>query len=195
MKLAHFTEGGLAGLGIYAGDGLMDLRKRLPPHIKTMIDLIGQWSAVHEQLDAMAALPADLSMEQVTLKAPISRPGKIMAIGLNYADHAAETGMELPAEQLWFSKAVTSAATDYVAAYAGLIGCFVDAPFTSLGTDGFGRSDTRTALRRFFEVDRYHVVLAALRSLIDIGALNAELSVAAIHRYGIDGQVPPPWSR
>ena len=64
------------------------------------------------------------------------------------------------------------AATDYVAAYAGLIACFVDAPFTSLGTDGFGRSDTRTALRRFFEVDRHHVVVAALHSLSISGALD-----------------------
>jgi 2-keto-4-pentenoate hydratase/2-oxohepta-3-ene-1,7-dioic acid hydratase in catechol pathway len=108
MKLANFTEGGSAGLGIYVGDGLLDLRKRLPPHVKTMIDLIEQWSEVRGQLDALAALPADLSLEQVTLKAPIVRPGKIMAIGLNYADHAAETGMELPSDQLWFSKAVTS---------------------------------------------------------------------------------------
>jgi pyruvate dehydrogenase E1 component len=87
------------------------------------------------------------------------------------------------------------AATDYVAAYAGLIACFVHAPFTSLGTDGFGRSDTRAALRRFFEVDRHHVVLAALHSLIKIGALGADTSAAAIDRYGIDGDVGPPWSR
>jgi pyruvate dehydrogenase E1 component len=86
------------------------------------------------------------------------------------------------------------AATDYVAAYAGLIACFVAAPFTSLGTDGFGRSDTRTALRRFFEVDRHHVVIATLRSLVNIGALSSETSAAAIDRYGIDADVPPPWS-
>jgi 2-keto-4-pentenoate hydratase/2-oxohepta-3-ene-1,7-dioic acid hydratase in catechol pathway len=108
MKLANFTEGGSTGLGIYAGDGLIDLRKRLPPYIKSMIDLIEQWSEVRGQLDGFATLPADLSLDQVTLRAPIPRPGKIMAIGLNYADHAAETGMELPSDQLWFSKAVTS---------------------------------------------------------------------------------------
>jgi len=87
------------------------------------------------------------------------------------------------------------AATDYVAAYAGLIACFVDAPFTSLGTDGFGRSDTRTALRRFFEIDRCHLVLAALRALVDIGELDPGTSASAIERYGIDADVQPPWSR
>jgi pyruvate dehydrogenase E1 component len=87
------------------------------------------------------------------------------------------------------------AATDYVAAYAGLIAGYVDAPFTSLGTDGFGRSDTRTALRRFFEVDRQHVVLAALCALVNIGALSPDTSAAAIGRYGLDTDVPPPWSR
>jgi pyruvate dehydrogenase E1 component len=87
------------------------------------------------------------------------------------------------------------AATDYVAAYAGLIACFVEAPFTSLGTDGFGRSDTRTALRRFFEVDRHHVVVAALRSLVNSGAQAPDSLAAAIDRYAIDADAGPPWSR
>lgn len=113
MKLAQFTENGLAGLGIVADNGLVDLRKRLPPHIKSMIALIEHWGEVGDELQAVAGLPPDLSMDQVTLKAPISRPGKIMCIGLNYADHAAEAGMELPADQLWFSKAVTSIADPY----------------------------------------------------------------------------------
>ena len=57
------------------------------------------------------------------------------------------------------------AATDYVRALPQLIAAYVDADFTALGTDGFGRSDTRAVLRRFFEVDRHHIVVAALHAL------------------------------
>ena len=64
------------------------------------------------------------------------------------------------------------AATDYVRAYPELIAAHVRAPFTALGTDGFGRSDTRARLRRFFEVDRQHVVVAALAALADEGDVS-----------------------
>ncbi|WP_087499985.1 alpha-ketoglutarate dehydrogenase [Pseudomonas sp. SID14000] len=81
------------------------------------------------------------------------------------------------------------AASDYVRAYAQLIAAHVCAPFTALGTDGFGRSDTRSALRRFFEVDRQHIALAALAG-IDPGK-HAE----ARQRYGIDARAEAPWNR
>jgi pyruvate dehydrogenase E1 component len=87
------------------------------------------------------------------------------------------------------------AATDYVAAYAGLVASYVDAPFIALGTDGFGRSDTRAALRRFFEVDRNHVTLTALYSLVKSGQLSADVPEAAIKRYGIDRTAASPWTQ
>ena len=65
-----------------------------------------------------------------------------------------------------------------------------DRSFTALGTDGFGRSDRRAALRRFFEVDRHHVVVAALRALGEDTA-----AATAIDRYGLDTEVAPPWQR
>jgi pyruvate dehydrogenase E1 component len=61
------------------------------------------------------------------------------------------------------------AATDYVCAYPDLVAPFVNAPYRSLGTDGFGRSDNRAALRRFFEIDRQHIVVAALYALAEAG--------------------------
>ena len=63
-----------------------------------------------------------------------------------------------------------------------------------LGTDGFGRSDTREKLRRFFEVDRYYVAVAALKALADDGALPAGKVTEAITKYGIDAAKPPPWT-
>lgn len=85
------------------------------------------------------------------------------------------------------------AATDYVVAYPQLISAYVKQPFLALGTDGFGRSDTRQALRKFFEVDRHHIVVAALDSL---GPRVARSAVAAaIKRYGIDVDAAAPWTR
>ena len=81
------------------------------------------------------------------------------------------------------------AATDYVRAYPQTIASYVRAPFTALGTDGFGRSDTRAALRGFFEVNREHIVVAAL------AAVSRERAAEAIERYGIDAEAAPSWLR
>jgi pyruvate dehydrogenase E1 component len=83
------------------------------------------------------------------------------------------------------------AATDYLRSFSDQIRPFVgDRPFTALGTDGFGRSDRRAVLRSFFEVDRRHVVLAALRALGEDAA-----AAKAIERYEIDTEGAPPWQR
>jgi pyruvate dehydrogenase E1 component len=62
-----------------------------------------------------------------------------------------------------------------------------------LGTDGFGRSDTRENLRKFFEVDRYHVTIAALKSLADMGQFDAAKIDVAIAKYGINPDIKAPW--
>ncbi|MNV70889.1 Pyruvate dehydrogenase E1 component [compost metagenome] len=92
-------------------------------------------------------------------------------------------------------KAPIIAATDYVRAYPQLIASYVDAPFTVLGTDGFGRSDTRSALRDFFEVDHRHVAVAALAALASEGAIARQTVADAIARYGLDGALDAPWMR
>ena len=84
------------------------------------------------------------------------------------------------------------AASDYVRLYAEQIGPFVDQRYVTLGTDGFGRSDTREALRHFFEVDRYWVTLAALKALADEGAIDRSKVAEAIVKYGIDINKPNP---
>ena len=87
------------------------------------------------------------------------------------------------------------AATDYVRAWPQLVASYVSAPFTALGTDGFGRSDTRAALREFFEVDPHQIVLAALSALRTQGGVGAEDCAAAIARYGIAVGLDAPWRR
>jgi pyruvate dehydrogenase E1 component len=78
------------------------------------------------------------------------------------------------------------AASDYVRMFANQIRPFVDRRYVVLGTDGYGRSDTRKNLRRFFEVDRYYVALAALTALADEGELPRAKIKEAIDKYGID---------
>jgi len=82
--------------------------------------------------------------------------------------------------------------TDYMKSFADQIRNFVPQRFVSLGTDGYGRSDSREALRSFFEVDRYYVVLAALKALADEGKLPASKAAEAIKKYKIDANRPNP---
>jgi pyruvate dehydrogenase E1 component len=86
------------------------------------------------------------------------------------------------------------AASDWVRAWAEQIRPYLDRRFLVLGTDGFGRSDTRERLRRFFEVDRFHVVAAALKALADEGALPAARAEEAMRKYGLDPAKPAPWT-
>ncbi|MGZ8162420.1 MAG: pyruvate dehydrogenase (acetyl-transferring), homodimeric type [Methylobacter sp.] len=85
------------------------------------------------------------------------------------------------------------AATDYSRAFAEQIRAYISAPYTVLGTDGFGRSDTRENLRRFFEVDRFHVTVAALKSLADLGKFDPAKVEVAIAKYGISADATAPW--
>ena len=85
------------------------------------------------------------------------------------------------------------AATDYVKSFADQIRPFVPRRYRVLGTDGYGRSDYRRNLRRFFEVDRHYVAVAALAALAEDGTIPAATAADAITRYGIDPDKPDPW--
>jgi pyruvate dehydrogenase E1 component len=82
--------------------------------------------------------------------------------------------------------------TDYIRAYAEQIREYVSSRFVSLGTDGFGRSDTRESLRTFFEVNRFYVVVAALKALSDSGEMESKVVQQAIKKYGINPEKPNP---
>src|SRR5690606_35732320 len=78
------------------------------------------------------------------------------------------------------------AATDYVRQYADQIRAFVPMRYTVLGTDGYGRSDTRQNLRSFFEVDRYHIAHAAIAALAAEDVMNAKDVARAVKTFNID---------
>jgi pyruvate dehydrogenase E1 component len=97
-------------------------------------------------------------------------------------------------QQLTDSAGPIIAATDYMRTYAEQIRAFMPTgrSYKVLGTDGFGRSDTRAKLREFFEVNRYFVVIAALKSLVDAGSLDKAIVAKAIQKYGIQADKPNP---
>jgi pyruvate dehydrogenase E1 component, homodimeric type len=105
---------------------------------------------------------------------------------------------EAEPRQPWVSRCLAGrqgpavAATDYVRAFAEQIRPYLDRRYVVLGTDGYGRSDTREALRGFFEVDRHFVTVAALKALADDGELPPAKVSEAIRKYGIDPDKPNP---
>ncbi|HNW19057.1 MAG TPA: fumarylacetoacetate hydrolase family protein [Sphingorhabdus lacus] len=103
MKLATYTANGQTRTGIVVGDAIIDSGVG-----GTMIDLIRDWDHLKGDLETKAAAGGGVPLTSVRLEAPVQRPGKIFAIGLNYADHIAESKMETPQRQVWFTKAQTS---------------------------------------------------------------------------------------
>lgn len=102
MKLATYRDGGLR-IGIVDGDALVD-----SDFDGSMIDLIARWPQARATLEQRLATGPRRALSSVALAAPIARPGKIFAIGLNYADHIAESQLERPTDQVWFTKATTA---------------------------------------------------------------------------------------
>lgn len=107
MKLATYRQGGgPAAIGVVIeGERLVPLGGLA----RDMIDLIARWDALQGEVRRLVGAGGEsVPLSEVRLLAPIPRPGKIMAIGLNYADHIAETGAETPAHQIWFSKQINA---------------------------------------------------------------------------------------
>jgi len=96
------------------------------------------------------------------------------------------------AQCLQDAKGPVIASTDYMKSFAEQIQRFVPGKFVALGTDGFGRSDSREALRDFFEVNRYYVVVAALKALSDEGKLPAAKVAEAVKKYNLNSNKPNP---
>jgi pyruvate dehydrogenase E1 component len=175
--------------------GMYCLRK--PESRPSTIRLLGSGAILREVIAAADILESDWDIGaeiwSVTSFSELAREAR-------ECDRRSRLNPQLPGGTSYVASCLAGttpivAATDYVAAYAAMIACYVEAPFTALGTDGFGRSDTRAALRRFFEVDRHSVVVAALHSLAKIEQVGKELVADAVARYGIDSSSRPPWTQ
>ncbi|HEY3638566.1 MAG TPA: fumarylacetoacetate hydrolase family protein [Rhizomicrobium sp.] len=108
MKLVTYTAGAEPRLGIVVDGGVVDISRHLADAPGDMISLIQQWDRLKPQLELAAMSQADQPLSSVNLRAPILRPGKILAIGLNYLDHVEETGAQRPAFPTFFAKMPTA---------------------------------------------------------------------------------------
>ena len=160
-----------------------------PPAVR----LLGSGAILREVLAAADLLLEDFGLKaevwSVTSFSELAREG-IAVERDNRLHPAREARLSYVQDRLGAQSAPVIAASDYVRAVAEQVRPFVAAPYSTLGTDGFGRSDYRSALRRFFEVDGHHVALAALHALGRV-----EDARAAIEKYDIDPEVAPAWTR
>jgi ureidoglycolate lyase len=106
MKLISYSKAGEALIGVTDGKKVARLNGRLDATVTDMLSLMEAWESVKKTVQAIRTF--DYSLDEVRLRPPIMRPGKILGMGLNYADHVAEAGMEMPAQQIWFSKMVNT---------------------------------------------------------------------------------------
>ncbi|WP_013123844.1 pyruvate dehydrogenase (acetyl-transferring), homodimeric type [Thiomonas sp.] len=159
--------------------------------VKQRVQLLGSGSILRESLAAQELLESDWGVAADVWSCPsfneLARDGKA-AERWNLLHPTDKPRVPFVTQQLDKHAGPVVASTDYVRLFAEQIRPFLPKGrnYRVLGTDGFGRSDTRTELRRHFEVDRHYIVLAALRGLVDEGALPASKLTEAIAKYGID---------
>jgi len=161
------------------------------------VQLMGSGTIFREVIAAADLLKADWGVESDIWGAPsfneLARDGQDVA-RWNLL-HPLEAPKKSHVEQkLAGTEGPVVAATDYVKMFAEQIRPFVKRNYIVLGTDGFGRSDTREKLRHFFEVDRYWVTLAALKALADDGLIDRAKVAAALVKYNLDPNKPNPMS-
>jgi ureidoglycolate lyase len=106
MKLLRYIHQDRVRIGALRGQAVVDLSDMIVG-AADMLNVIANWDSLKGEAERRAASASTTSLSEVRLLAPVARPGKIFAIGLNYADHIAESGLPAPKHQVWFSKAVT----------------------------------------------------------------------------------------
>jgi pyruvate dehydrogenase E1 component len=159
------------------------------------VQLLGAGTILREVLAAAELLARDFDVGadvwSVTSFNELRREG-IDTERWNMLHPEAERRTSYVESQLAGSQGPVIAATDYMRAYADQIRPYVPRRYAVLGTDGYGRSDMRSQLRKFFEVNRYYVAVAALKALADEGEIPASTVSAAIEKYRIDPEKPNP---
>jgi pyruvate dehydrogenase E1 component len=175
-----------------AADGVLRGMHRIAGDGGSAVRLLGSGTILREVLGGAELLREEWGVESdvfsVTSFTELRRDA--MAVERWNRLHPAEAARRTYVEEQIGGDAPVVAATDYMRALPDLIRPWVGGPYTVLGTDGYGRSDFRAALRRFFEVDRHHVVVAALHALG-----RASDAAQAIDRYDIDPEAVAPWQR
>ncbi|NNC24291.1 pyruvate dehydrogenase (acetyl-transferring), homodimeric type [Salinisphaera sp. USBA-960] len=162
---------------------------------KKQVNLLGSGTILNEVIAAAEMLASEHNVGATIWSVPsfpqLRREG-LEVERWNRLHPESEPRQSFVHRKLADSDAPAVAATDYIRAYSDLIRPFMPVPYHTLGTDGFGRSDTRAALREFFEVDRRWITVTALKSLADEGQLDRSYVARAIKEYKIDPEKPEP---
>ena len=171
--------------------GLYKMRGTDQPKIR----LLGSGPLMREVLAAAELLKEDWGIEpgiwNVTSFSELRREAE--AVERWNLTHPDEKPKVSYIEELLSKNTVpTVAVSDYIKLVSDQIRPYVPGPYYCLGTDGFGRSDTREGLRRFFEVDRYYVVLTAIKALVHAGELEAGMVDSVLEKYDLDPEKPNP---
>ncbi len=159
------------------------------------VQLLGAGAILREVIAAAELLREDWGVESDTWSCPsfteLGRDGQA-CLRWNMLNPEAPPRASWVESCLKDSRGPVIAATDYIRTYSEQIRACVPRHYVTLGTDGYGRCDTREKLRYFFEVDRYFVTIAALKALADEDQIPVETVKAAIAKYGIDPAKPNP---
>jgi pyruvate dehydrogenase E1 component len=188
------AEGILKGLYLFR-EGAPARKGRGKAKARPRVQLLGSGTILREVIAAADLLADDFGVDADVWSAPSFT--ELRREGLD-AERWSMLHPTEPPRQSYVATCLADrqgpviAATDYVKSYADQIRPFVPGTYKVLGTDGYGRSDYRRKLRRFFEVDRYHVALAALQALGQEGTVPLEKAAEAITKYGIDPDKPDP---
>jgi pyruvate dehydrogenase E1 component len=162
---------------------------------KVKVQLLGSGAILREAIAAADLLHQDFDITShifsVTSFSELARDAR--AVERHNRLHPEQPARASHLETCLSRDAPIIAATDYVRAYPELIAAHVGRRYLALGTDGFGRSDTRAVLREFFEVDRRHIAVAAIAELVREGVLDASTQKAAIARYSVNVEQAAPW--
>ena len=162
---------------------------------KNRVQLMGSGTILREVEAAADLLRNDFNVEadvwSVTSVNELAREGQDVK-RFNMMHPEATPKKAYITEQLEGMKGPFIAATDYMKMHTEQLRDFIPGAFTVLGTDGFGRSDSREQLRRFFEVNRYYIVVAALKALADEGTIKSALVTKAINDFGLDADKVNP---
>jgi pyruvate dehydrogenase E1 component len=158
------------------------------------VRLLGSGAILPEVVEAAALLKREWGVEAAVFSATsypeLAREADAVERGRLFGREAGVSQVE----RLLPGTAPVVAATDYVRGLPKLIAPYVRGRYVTLGADGFGRSDTRAALRDFFEIAARHIAVAAIAALAAEGAVPPETLGKARDAYGIDGRAPAPWT-
>ena len=162
------------------------------------VQLMGSGTILQEVIAGAELLKADFGVEADIWSCPsfnLLHRDAIEAERFNRLNPLETAKVPFVTSQLQGHDGPVIAATDYIRSYADRIRAYIPNDYHVLGTDGFGRSDSRANLRSFFEVDRYNVAVAALSALAEQGKVSKETVQQAIEKYGIKADSAPSWKR